>query len=343
MARYSSAARRIIDRLHDRPVAFHPALVPLLGGPDEALFISQLLFWDGKGASAGRWIYKTQEEWERETGLSRYRQLRVRRRLNALGVLEERRAGVPARLYYRLDLGVLAELAGAAAPAEPAPAASHSSMGQDPDPDRDTVPAPAGDTSPELACEDATCQPAPPPQAITENTAQITMPDTACPGPHDPAEVWRSACQNLKLALLPGSFEAWIEPCVLRALEEYGGRMRARVEVSSNCERDWLTHRMGIVLPRALGEVLGCEVDVTYCLPGEGPSSAPAPVSARSPDVPPTPIAAPLPDASAPPKGPRPAKVSPSAHGRRAPNVSRPQTPSRKRAPPAKARPARRG
>ena len=46
MASYSTGARQILDLLHDRVVAYHPALAPILGGPDEALFVSQLLYWE---------------------------------------------------------------------------------------------------------------------------------------------------------------------------------------------------------------------------------------------------------------------------------------------------------
>jgi len=68
----------------------------------------------------------------------------------------------------------------------------------------------------------------------------------------------------------------------LRVLEQNGGRSRAAVETPSDRERDWPTHRMGAVLPRALREVLGHPVDVIYCLPGENPSPSGAPpIAAR--------------------------------------------------------------
>ena len=46
----------------------------------------------------------TQIEWERETGLTRSEQETARRKLRDLGYLEERRRGLPAKLYYRVNM-----------------------------------------------------------------------------------------------------------------------------------------------------------------------------------------------------------------------------------------------
>jgi len=54
------------------------------------------------------WWCRTQAEWERETGLTRREQETARRKLKAHGLLEERKSGVPAKLYFRLNLKTLA-------------------------------------------------------------------------------------------------------------------------------------------------------------------------------------------------------------------------------------------
>ncbi len=87
--------------LSDRPIAFHPMLARLLGGINEALLFQQLAYWSGKGRDPD-WIYKTQAELEEETTLSRYQQEQARGKLRRLGILEEQRRGVPAKLYYRV-------------------------------------------------------------------------------------------------------------------------------------------------------------------------------------------------------------------------------------------------
>ena len=50
-----------------------------------------------------KWFYKTQSEWEDETGMSRYEQEGARKVLRNLGILKEKRVGIPAKLYFSID------------------------------------------------------------------------------------------------------------------------------------------------------------------------------------------------------------------------------------------------
>jgi hypothetical protein len=88
--------------LSDRPIAFHPELARAFGGINEALFFQQIAYWSDKGDDP-EWIYKSQVELEHETCLSAYQQKQARDHLKRLGVLQDARRGVPARLYYRID------------------------------------------------------------------------------------------------------------------------------------------------------------------------------------------------------------------------------------------------
>jgi hypothetical protein len=88
--------------LSDRPIAFHPELARAFGGINEALFFQQIAYWSDKGDDP-EWIYKSQVELEHETCLSAYQQKQARDHLKRLGVLQDERRGVPARLYYRID------------------------------------------------------------------------------------------------------------------------------------------------------------------------------------------------------------------------------------------------
>lgn len=122
---YSNRANSLIGLLKDRPVAYHPALALALAqahdrcGVKEAVFVSQMLYWDGKGSLPNGWIWKTGKEWTAETGLSRYEQETVREHLIKIGILEEKLAGVPATLHYRLDIDKLVELLDAQFAANP--------------------------------------------------------------------------------------------------------------------------------------------------------------------------------------------------------------------------------
>ncbi|WJY13636.1 hypothetical protein PCO82_13785 [Pectobacteriaceae bacterium CE90] len=81
-----------MDILHvlDRPIAFQRSFVRMGAGITGALLLSQLIYWTNR-TNADGWIYKTQEEWEEETGLTRYEQESARKKLRGLGVLVEQK------------------------------------------------------------------------------------------------------------------------------------------------------------------------------------------------------------------------------------------------------------
>lgn len=70
-----------------------------------ALFLSQAVYWQRRCPG---WFYKTQEQWEAETGLSRSEQEHARMLLRSSKVLREERRGIPAKLWYRVDEEILA-------------------------------------------------------------------------------------------------------------------------------------------------------------------------------------------------------------------------------------------
>jgi len=87
----------------DAPVSFHRCLVPVTGGITSALLLSQAI-WTSQWLepAADGWFLRSQEEWTQETGLSRWEQESARRALRRSGLLEERRIGMPARLWFRV-------------------------------------------------------------------------------------------------------------------------------------------------------------------------------------------------------------------------------------------------
>ncbi|TDX18508.1 hypothetical protein EDF88_0994 [Buttiauxella sp. BIGb0552] len=93
-------------QLLDRPIAYNPAFAKLKvgkvkAGPVAAVFLSQMVYWHNR--MGGAWMYKTQADITSETALTRDEQETARKRLVALGVLEEDRRGVPATMHYRID------------------------------------------------------------------------------------------------------------------------------------------------------------------------------------------------------------------------------------------------
>ena len=95
-------AELLLD-IFDLPVTFHRCLVPITGGVTAALMLSQAI-WTTQTIepAANGWFSKAQEQWTDETGLSRWEQETARRALRTAGFMEERRIGMPAKLWFRV-------------------------------------------------------------------------------------------------------------------------------------------------------------------------------------------------------------------------------------------------
>lgn len=107
-------------------IPFSPAIARAIGDVEATVFLCQACYWQSL-IGPGKWFFKlrdaqrgddgrllppvdaTRQSWEWETALSRTRQESARRRLKALGLLEEALKGVPAQLYYRVNLDRLTE------------------------------------------------------------------------------------------------------------------------------------------------------------------------------------------------------------------------------------------
>lgn len=98
-----------------RPVAYHPALARLVGSVPAAVMLSQAIYWQARvpqsrppGCPGPDWWYHSIEEWEKETALGRDAQAAARKRL--AGLLESRHAGLPARMWYRVNLAAVEKM-----------------------------------------------------------------------------------------------------------------------------------------------------------------------------------------------------------------------------------------
>jgi len=99
-----------IKQLIDRPIAFNPAFARLTGSINAALMLSQAFYWSQKTSDPDGWFWKTQNEWQVETCLQRYEQETARKRLVSLGILEEKKQGIPARLFFRVNMANIVAL-----------------------------------------------------------------------------------------------------------------------------------------------------------------------------------------------------------------------------------------
>ena len=101
----------MILEILDRPIAYHRCFVTLTGSVTAAVLLSQAVYWSRRTAEGNEgWFWKTSSDWEEETGLSRREQDTARGILRGLGFWQEEKRGIPARLWFRLDLEQLEQL-----------------------------------------------------------------------------------------------------------------------------------------------------------------------------------------------------------------------------------------
>jgi hypothetical protein len=97
-----SHRQRVKDLLPNRVVGYSPDLARIVGGATIGLFLSQLLFLSDKGANPEGWVYKSEAEMGKETGLTKREQQTARRKLLALGVIAIMRGGWKNTYHFKV-------------------------------------------------------------------------------------------------------------------------------------------------------------------------------------------------------------------------------------------------
>jgi hypothetical protein len=97
-----SHRQKVKDLLPNRIVGYSPDLARAVGGATIGLFLSQLLFLSDKGANPEGWVYKSEAEMSRETGLTKREQQTARRKLLALGVIQIVRQGFKFTYHFKV-------------------------------------------------------------------------------------------------------------------------------------------------------------------------------------------------------------------------------------------------
>jgi hypothetical protein len=111
LAVYNTISPAMLLDIFDEPIVFQRAYVGLTGSAVAALFLSYAIYTvERLPYEAEGWFRKTGDEWKAETGLTRFEQATARRILRDLGILIERRAGMPAELWFKIRMERLLEL-----------------------------------------------------------------------------------------------------------------------------------------------------------------------------------------------------------------------------------------
>lgn len=93
----------LVMEIFDVPITFHRSLVRVTGSVTAALMLSQAIAWtETLAPDAQGWFTKSQGQWSEDTGLSRWEQETARRNLRQANLIEERKWGLPAKLWFRV-------------------------------------------------------------------------------------------------------------------------------------------------------------------------------------------------------------------------------------------------
>jgi hypothetical protein len=94
--------QKVKDLLPNRVVGYSPDLARAVGGATIGLFLNQLLFLSDKGHNPDGWVYKSEAEMGRETGLTKREQQTARRKLLSLGVIAIERRGFKFTYHFKV-------------------------------------------------------------------------------------------------------------------------------------------------------------------------------------------------------------------------------------------------
>ena len=93
-----------MQELLRRPIAYHVTVAKAFGSIQLAILWSQFYYWSDKTDDSDGWIYKTADDIYNETALKRRGQQTARVLGVELGVLEEERKGMPAKMHFRINM-----------------------------------------------------------------------------------------------------------------------------------------------------------------------------------------------------------------------------------------------
>jgi hypothetical protein len=94
--------QQVKDMLPNRVVGYSPDLARMVGGATIGLYLNQLLFLSDKGHNPDGWVYKSEQEMGKETGLTKREQQTARRKLLSLGVIAIMRGGWKNTYHFKV-------------------------------------------------------------------------------------------------------------------------------------------------------------------------------------------------------------------------------------------------
>jgi hypothetical protein len=247
--------QKVKDLLPNRIVAYSPDLARAVGGATIGLFLSQLLFQSDKGHDPNGWVYKSEQEMGRETGLTKREQQTARRKLLSLGVIQIERRGFKFTYHFRIVWERLEQVI------------QQSQRGQN-------VPTEKVERIQTVPTEPVQTVPTQPPECL-QNVSTERLQNVATPDRHrennreniqtektdrENQTTWNKTIEQLKADLPLEEVEARFTGTTLIEVTDTS----ARIGVNNPFAIAWLERRMYGQISNAIKAVVGKELDLLF-------------------------------------------------------------------------------
>jgi hypothetical protein len=245
--------QQIKDMLPNRVVGYSPDLAKIVGGATTGLFLSQLLFLSDKGTNPDGWVYKSEADMGKETGLSKREQQTARRKLLSLGVIVIMRGGFRNTYHFKVIWEKLYQvIAGIKRP--------------------QNVPTEKGERTQTVSTEPVQTVPTQPPEwqqnvstkwkqnAATHNRENNTENKEEEKTTRENQKTWDEAIEQVKSDLPVGETEARLAGTTLIEVSDTS----ALIFVPNRFTIPWLERRLYGQIQKAMKSVLERDVDLQF-------------------------------------------------------------------------------
>jgi hypothetical protein len=245
--------QQIKDMLPNRVVGYSPDLARMVGGATIGLFLSQLLFLSDKGANPEGWVYKSEQDMGKETGLTKREQQTARRKLLALGVIAIMRGGWKNTYHFKVLWEKLYQvIAGIQRPQTAATEKGERTQ---------TVPTePAQNVATEPAQWQQNVSTKWKQNAATHNRENNTETKEEEKTDRENQTIWENAREQIKKDLPPGETADRLSGTTLIEVTE----TKAVIFVPNRTVAVWLERRLYRQITKALKGVVGRDVDLQF-------------------------------------------------------------------------------
>jgi hypothetical protein len=248
-----SHRQKVKDMLPNRVVGYSPDLARIVGGATIGLFLNQLLFLSDKGNNPDGWVYKSEAEMGKETGLTKREQQTARRKLLALGVIAIMRGGWKNTYHFKVIWEKLSQVIAGI------------QRGQ-------YVPTQPDEQTQTVATEPVQTVPTQPPECqqtvatqwkqtvatqYRENNREKKLPEKT---DRENQQVWQKALEQVKSDLPLGETADRLAGTKLIAVTE----TKATISVPNRFAIPWLERRLYGQIAKAMKGVLGKDLDLQF-------------------------------------------------------------------------------